>query len=91
MHLSLAIDIPQWTADAACIGMDPEAWFPERGNHGSAARRVCDNCPVRCQCADFGRDEKHGIWGGITAAARLAAGFGKGRPGIDYDFQEIYA
>jgi len=63
----------RWRDDAACAGADPDAWFPEPG--GTAPRtavRVCVTCPVRRMCLAWALafDERHGTWGGMSAAAR---------------------
>ncbi|CAM5591620.1 WhiB family transcriptional regulator [Streptomyces purpurascens] len=60
-----------WRQYAACIGIDPRAFFPV-GYHAraqvNAARRVCATCPVRQQCAAFAIEvgEHNGIWGGMS-------------------------
>ncbi|MGW7495402.1 WhiB family transcriptional regulator [Streptomyces luteogriseus] len=60
-----------WRQRAACIGIDPRAFFPI-GHHAraqvNAARRICAACPVRQQCAAFAIEtgERNGIWGGMT-------------------------
>lgn len=66
-----------WMVDAACAGMDPEMWFPERTPGrvsfvpGGAERavQVCAGCPVQVQCLDhamhFGAT--CGVWGGRVA------------------------
>lgn len=58
---------PAWHVRAACHGMT-EVLFPvgEVGHPPdlAAATAVCDRCPVRRECADAGRTETHGVWGG---------------------------
>jgi WhiB family redox-sensing transcriptional regulator len=76
-----------WMDDAACIGHDPEWWFPDdRGRGGAersattqAAKAICATCPVSVKCLDYVmRVEpgwtKHGIWAGTTADARRELG-----------------
>lgn len=62
----------EWMIEAACLGMDPDTFFPERGESSPKARRVCGGCAVRAECLDhalrFG--ERHGIWGGTTERER---------------------
>lgn len=62
---------------AACIGFDPELWFPD--GHGfeavavsRKARAICFECPVQAECFDvaMARDERYGIWGGFGAKFR---------------------
>lgn len=60
-----------WESQAACLGVDPDVLFPDletegRDNHGTAAKRICAQCPVvePCLIAAIERREQHGIWGG---------------------------
>ena len=42
-----------WRDDAACVGVDPEAFFPDDMNQADLVepvRRVCRGCPVRAEC-----------------------------------------
>jgi WhiB family redox-sensing transcriptional regulator len=68
-----------WAERALCAQADPDAFFPEKGQHAVAktAIRICRACPVRAQCLDFalsGADTwggiATGIWGGTTPAQR---------------------
>ena len=58
---------PAWHADAACRGQT-DVMFPvaERGHRldTSAARALCARCPVQAPCAERGRTERYGVWGG---------------------------
>lgn len=62
---------PGWMAKAACIGVDPRAFFAE-GHHARAqvfaARRICHACPVLEECADYAitTGEYYGVWGGMS-------------------------
>lgn len=65
-----------WEEHAACRGHpDPEIFFPS-GRDGSAAKAVCQRCPVTTQCleasvalaAEVGID--YGVWGCLTAEER---------------------
>lgn len=70
----LGIEPPEWTLAALCLQVDPELFFPEKGGPGSAreAKRICAGCPVKSEClADaLSRDERNGIWGGLTRDER---------------------
>lgn len=61
-----------WMADAACRGMDPELFFPERGEDTRTARQVCFSCSVRSHCLDYALDNKegYGVWGGLSVRGR---------------------
>lgn len=65
------IDRPAWYADAACVGEDPELFFPERGEETLQAKIICFGCPVRAECQEHGiRHEHIGIWGGLSERER---------------------
>ncbi len=60
-----------WRKQGNCIGMDPNLFFPGRGDRVDDAVVACQNCPVTAQCLDWGlRHEPSGIWGGTTGAER---------------------
>ena len=64
---------PAWHADAACRGQT-DVMFPV-AEHGhrldtTAARALCDRCPVRNPCADQGRTERYGVWGDTGSGSR---------------------
>jgi WhiB family redox-sensing transcriptional regulator len=68
----------RWQLRAACRGMDPNLFFPEKGAHRDmvAAVAVCQTCPVRTECLELalslGGLDGHmpGVWGGLTARGR---------------------
>ncbi len=64
----------RWKQHAACRGMDPDLFYPERGGdsieHHREAVAVCNRCPVRQECAAYGMRERWGIWGGMSYHAR---------------------
>ena len=69
-----------WVDDAACVGTDPELWFPtttseKRGDPYREARAICRTCPVVEPClADALRVDTehgaHGMRGMLTPAQR---------------------
>lgn len=64
---------PHWTDLAECTDADPEEWFPETGENGSRAKRICARCRVREECLDYAvssPDLLDGIWGGTTEHER---------------------
>lgn len=70
---------PTWFAHAACTGLDPDIFFPGQGGDFREAQRICQNCPVRLPCLEYGvtttvGDAKilvTGIWGGKTERQRI--------------------
>jgi WhiB family transcriptional regulator, redox-sensing transcriptional regulator len=67
---------PDWRDDAACLGTDPEAYFPHGAGErpSPAVRATCRDCPVREPCLETAlavRDtDDHGYWGGMTRMQR---------------------
>lgn len=62
----------QWMKQAACRGADTNLWFPEKGQQAQykEAVAICDGCPVRIDCAEYGWNEQYGIWGGMNLKQR---------------------
>lgn len=66
-----------WRHRAACIGIDPELWFPV-GTGGPAllqtqeAKAVCARCPVNAECLDWALEMgvSDGVWGGLSENER---------------------
>ena len=58
-----------WQAQANCMGVDPDLFFPERGASTREAKEVCRGCVVREDCLEYAlaNGEKFGIWGGMSA------------------------
>lgn len=63
---------PEWQASAACAGVDPDLFFPERGESTAAAKAVCRICPVRLVCLEhaLAEGERQGVWGGMSERER---------------------
>lgn len=68
----LGADRPHWHHRAACRGLDPDLFFPGRGQSTTEARAVCAGCPVRQPCRDFAvtNGERFGIWGQTSERQR---------------------
>jgi WhiB family redox-sensing transcriptional regulator len=70
-------DHQDWRSCAACLGADPELFFPE-GVSGPAlrvvarAKSLCRICPVREPCLEWAQTHgpAFGIWGGHTEQER---------------------
>lgn len=65
-------DPKTWRHQAACRGLDPEAFYPEEGEPGDEAKAVCTRCPVRQPCLEWAlaTREKAGVWGGCDELDR---------------------
>jgi Transcription factor WhiB len=66
-----------WRTQAACLGVDPELFFPIAGagpvddTQVGAAKRVCRRCPVVAEClAEALARIPYGIAGGLTEDER---------------------
>jgi WhiB family redox-sensing transcriptional regulator len=68
-----------WRDRAACLGVDPEPFFPI-GNTGTAllqieeAKVVCRRCEVVEPCLSWAVEsrQEEGVWGGLSADERRA-------------------
>ncbi len=63
-----------WTMFAACRGLDPALFYPERGEAAVAdhvIRTVCAVCPVSLACLDRGMSDDQGVWGGWPGELRV--------------------
>jgi WhiB family redox-sensing transcriptional regulator len=63
---------PDWIEHAACRGLDPDLFHPDRGEAIQPAKQVCATCPVRQPCLDYALAMKiqHGVWGGLSERER---------------------
>lgn len=61
-----------WHSHGSCRGMDPDLFFPLRGEPTRDAKAVCTGCPVRSECleAALAQRERYGIWGGVSERER---------------------
>lgn len=61
-----------WMDDAVCAETAPDIFFPEKGGSTRDAKALCQSCGVRQQCLDYAleRDERFGIWGGLSERER---------------------
>lgn len=61
-----------WQDQANCLGVDPDIFYPERGESHEEAKKVCNGCIVRADCLSYAlqRREKYGIWGGTSERER---------------------
>ncbi|PRB01779.1 WhiB family transcriptional regulator [Microbacterium sp. MYb64] len=63
-----------WKGQAACMQVDPDMFFPTKGDHESARNAVatCRTCPVVGDCLQYALEhrETQGVWGGLTPMQR---------------------
>ena len=67
-------ELPTWRDDAACLGMDPDLFFPPKGGatKGADAKQICGGCPVQAECLEYALKTRpvYGIWGGLSLRER---------------------
>lgn len=67
----MKIDL-DWMSQANCQGLDPDLFFPPRGDRAALAEAlaVCRGCEVRAECLEYALSlrEDGGIWGRHRAA-----------------------
>lgn len=76
-HLLPPPDTADWRAHANCRGVDPNVFYPGDVDY-SAARKICNDCPVQEQClraamaeeTGHGRQGRYGMRGGLTPDER---------------------
>lgn len=66
-----------WVSDAACLGMDPNLFFPDRGTSKKTIKEIkklCGSCVVNTQCLDYAIEthQRIGFWGGKSDQERRA-------------------
>jgi hypothetical protein len=61
-----------WRGQALCAQVDPDIFFPDKGESPAAAKRVCASCEVRAECLQdaLDRGERFGVWGGLSEHER---------------------
>lgn len=69
--LRMSVTDEAWRADAACLGMDTGAFYPD-SDDVFELQEVCDSCPVRLDCLEFAlaHGERFGVWGGLGERKR---------------------
>lgn len=60
-----------WVDKALCSEVDSEMFFPEPGDVGFEAKRICRLCPVRVECGQWAdANGEKGIWAGKSDKER---------------------
>jgi WhiB family redox-sensing transcriptional regulator len=74
VNLTAHVENARWRDFAACRGLDPNVFHPERGAETTSPKSVCVECSVKTECLSFALTnyEKHGIWGGLSERERRA-------------------
>ena len=85
---------PSWMAKGACVGTDPDAFFPPPGPKTDRdAKAICATCPVVDTCLEYAlTNHLDGIWGNTNGRERKRLG-AKPRPPrgpIDHGTQAGY-
>jgi WhiB family redox-sensing transcriptional regulator len=72
LHVTDDVLDGDWRRLAACRGMDPDLFFPLRGEAGDLAVATCASCPVRGECSAYAltHGERFGVWGGLSESGR---------------------
>ena len=64
-------DHPKWMTDGACRDMNPDLWFPSRGEDWSTPKAICATCRVRLLCKEYAIEHRErGVWGGTSEKER---------------------
>ncbi len=68
----LSIAMENWHEKARCKGWDPDIFYPDRGVPSASAKAICKECQVQADCLEYAltRDERFGIWGGLSERER---------------------
>ena len=76
--LRLVEPTPFWFTFAACrpefadrpIDQWVDQFFPGRGEATRPIKDICAECPAQEACAEYGLNEHHGIFGGLSERGR---------------------
>lgn len=62
-----------WKAQAECLNVGPEIFFPTSSN-SEEALKYCNRCVVKAECLDYALENNDffGIWGGMDIDQRRA-------------------
>jgi len=63
---------PSWMAKGACVGTDPDAFFPPPGPKTDRdAKAICATCPVVDTCLEYAlANHLDGVWGNTNGRER---------------------
>ena len=59
---------PEWTRKALCAEVDPEIFFPDKGERTAHVKQICKACIVKVECLEYSiqNNERFGVCGGLT-------------------------
>lgn len=62
----------EWSTQSACLGVDPNIFFPENSAGVNVAKEICKTCVVRDICLEDALDQRieHGVRGGTSERER---------------------
>jgi WhiB family redox-sensing transcriptional regulator len=67
----MSFPAPGWRDRAACIGADPDLFFPVTARDEAEAKAICSRCPSRAECLGYATGRPLlGIWGGTSEDER---------------------
>lgn len=63
---------PAWMKNAPCASVDPEIFYPEKGESAKPAKSVCRLCPYKAPCLTYAVEhrQRFGVWGGLAEKER---------------------
>ncbi len=61
-----------WSERALCAEVDPDLFYPGKGERIAPAKRVCMACEVRTECLEdaLATGERYGVRGGLSERER---------------------
>lgn len=75
---------PMFDGTQPCASVDPDLWFPAKGQSSNVAKAICATCPFREPCLEWGlKYEREGVWGGLSSVQRAQARRARGIEVID--------
>jgi WhiB family redox-sensing transcriptional regulator len=70
-ELTALLELPQFFAEARCVGKEPTVFDGENQKAIAEAKKICNTCPVRIECANWAiRTQEFGVWGSLTPEER---------------------